>query len=117
MSTLIGQWHRPSDVVAAILVVLAWGAGVCALSSPSSLDAPQDGPQPGTSGAAALLLLGAAGTGVLTVGALGSVRGEGWGLPLGGDLTAYMGGMLGVVAVTLGAFALLLLVRQSTARP
>ncbi|MFD6140624.1 phosphatase PAP2 family protein [Promicromonospora sp. NPDC060271] len=117
VSTLIGQWHRPSDVVAAILVVLAWGAAVCALSSPSSLDAPQDGPQPGTSGAAALLLLGAAGTGALAVGALGSVRGDGWGLPLGGDLTAYMGGMLGVVAVTLAAFALLLLVRQSTARP
>jgi membrane-associated phospholipid phosphatase len=117
VSTLIGQWHRPSDVAAAILVVLAWGAAVCALSSPSSLDAPQDGPQPGTSGAAALLLLGAAGTGALAVGALGTVRGDGWGLPLGGDLTAYMGGMLGVVAVTLGAFALLLLVRQSTARP
>lgn len=117
VSTLIGQWHRPSDVVAAILVVLAWGAAVCALSSPTSLDAPQTGREPGSSGAAGLLLLGAVGTGALAVGALGSVRGEGWGLPLGGDLTAYMGGMLGVVAVTLGAFALLLLVRQSTARP
>lgn len=117
VSTLIGQWHRPSDVVAALIVVLAWGAAVCALSSPSSLDAPQDGPQHGTSGAAGLLLLGAAGTGALAIGALGSVRGDGWGLPFGGDLTAYMGGMLGVVAVTLGAFALLLLVRQSTARP
>jgi membrane-associated phospholipid phosphatase len=117
VSTLIGQWHRPSDVVAALIVVLAWGAAVCALSSPTSLDAPQDGPQRGTAGAAGLLLLGAAGTGALAVGALGSVRGDGWGLPFGGDLTAYMGGMLGVVAVTLGAFALLLLVRQSTARP
>jgi hypothetical protein len=117
VSTLIGQWHRPSDVVAAILVVLAWGAGVCLLSTSSSLDAPQDGPDRGTSGAAGLLLLGAVGTGALAVGALGSVRGDGWGLPLGGDLTAYMGGMLGVVAVTLASFALLLLVRQSTARP
>ena len=26
ISTLIGQWHRPSDVVAAVLVVLAWTA-------------------------------------------------------------------------------------------
>jgi membrane-associated phospholipid phosphatase len=117
VSTLIGQWHRPSDVVAAVLVVLAWGAGVCALSSPSSLDAPRDGLEPGSSGAAGLLLLGTAGTGVLALGALGSVRGDSWGLPLGGDLTAYMGGMLGVVAVSLGSFALLLLVRQSTARP
>jgi membrane-associated phospholipid phosphatase len=117
VSTLIGQWHRPSDVVAAILVVLAWGAGVCALSSPSSLDAPQSGPSRGTSGVTGLLLLGGVGTGALAVSALGGVRGDGWGLPLGGDLTAYMGGMLGVVAVTLCSFALLLLVRQSTARP
>lgn len=117
VSTLVGQWHRPSDVVAAVLVVLAWGAGVCALSSPSSLDEPRDRLDPGSSGAAGLLLLGTAGTGALALGALGSVRGYGWGLPLGGDLTAYMGGVLGVVAVALGAFALLLLVRQSTARP
>ena len=117
VSTLIGQWHRPSDVVAAILVVLAWSAGVCVLSTRSSLDRPVDGREPGTSTAAGLLVLGAVGTGALALGALGSVRGYDWGLPLGGDLTAYMGGMLGVVAVSLGSFALMLLVRQSTARP
>ncbi|WP_454851037.1 phosphatase PAP2 family protein [Promicromonospora soli] len=127
VSTLIGQWHRPSDVVAAILVVLAWSAGVLALSSTSSLDEPRGGPgraglgrsalEPGTSGAVGLLLLGAAATGALAIGALGSVRGYGWGLPFGGDLTAYMGGMLGVIAVTLASFAALLVVRQSTARP
>jgi membrane-associated phospholipid phosphatase len=127
VSTLIGQWHRPSDVVAAILVVLAWSAGVLALSSTSSLDGPQAGPgraglgrsalEPGTSGAVGLLLLGTAATGALAIGALGSVRGYGWGLPFGGDLTAYMGGMLGVIAVTLAAFAALLVLRQSTARP
>ncbi|PUB24063.1 PAP2 superfamily protein [Promicromonospora sp. AC04] len=117
VSTLVGQWHRPSDVVAAILVVLAWSAGVCMLSSSSSLDEPRGGVEPGSSGAAGLLLLGAVVTGALALGALGSVRGYGWALPLGGDLTAYMGGMLGVAAVTLGSFALMLLVRQSTARP
>lgn len=122
VSTLVGQWHRPSDVVAAILVVLAWSAGVCALSSSSSMDEPRaaldrGGLEPGSSGAAGLLLLGAAGTGALAVGALGSVRGYGWGLPFGGDLTAYMGGMLGVIAVALASFAALLMIRQSTARP
>ena len=116
VSTLVGQWHRPSDVVAAVLVVLAWGAGVLALSTTSSLDGPRSGLEPGSAAAAGLLLLGSVLTGALALGALGSVRGYGWGLP-GGDLTAYMGGMLGVVAVTLGSFALLLLVRQSTARP
>jgi hypothetical protein len=117
VSTLIGQWHRPSDVVAAVLVVLAWSAGVCALSSSSSLDAARSGLDRASSGAAGLLLVGAAGIGALALGALGSVGGYDWGLPLGGDLTAYMGGMLGVVAVTLASFALMLLVRQSTARP
>ena len=28
-STLIGQWHRPSDVVAAVFVVTAWFALAC----------------------------------------------------------------------------------------
>ncbi len=117
ISTLIGQWHRPSDVVAAVLVVLAWSAGVCVLSSSSSLDEPRGGVEPASSGAAGLLLLGAVVTGGLALGALSSVGGYSWELPLGGDLTAYMGGMLGVAAVTMGSFALMLLVRQSTARP
>ncbi|KSW21837.1 phosphoesterase PA-phosphatase [Cellulomonas sp. B6] len=30
VSTLVGQWHRPSDVVAGALVVLGWTALVCA---------------------------------------------------------------------------------------
>lgn len=117
VSTLIGQWHRPSDVIAAILVVLAWSAGVCALSSSSSLDGSSTGGEPGSSGAAGLLLLGTVITGGLAVGAQAGVRGYSWAPPFGGDLTAYMGGLLGVIAVTLGSFALLLLLRQSTARP
>ncbi|MCP2263532.1 phosphatase PAP2 family protein [Promicromonospora thailandica] len=118
ISTLVGQWHRPSDVVAAVLVVLAWGAGVSALGMPSSLDdTAQAGAGAGTAATAGLLLLGGAGAGVLAAGALGGVLGYRWGLPVGGDLTAYMGGLLGVVAVTAVAFAVLLVVRQSTARP
>jgi membrane-associated phospholipid phosphatase len=35
VSTLIGRWHRPSDVVAAVLVVLAWSALACALTATS----------------------------------------------------------------------------------
>lgn len=117
VSTLVGQWHRPSDVVAGVLVVLAWGALTCALGSPSSLDRPQDGGTAATAGAAALLLVGAAVSGVVALGALGGAGGTAWGLPTGGGLTAYMGGVLGVVAVTLAASATLLLVRQATARP
>lgn len=117
VSTLVGQWHRPSDVVAGVLVVLAWGALTCALGAPSSLDRPQDGGTAATAGAVALLLVGAVLSGVVALGALGGAGGTTWGLPAGGGLTAYMGGVLGVVAVTLAASATLLLVRQATARP
>jgi membrane-associated phospholipid phosphatase len=33
VSTLVGRWHRPSDVAAAVLVVLAWSALACAVSA------------------------------------------------------------------------------------
>jgi membrane-associated phospholipid phosphatase len=38
ISTLVGQWHRPSDVVAAVLVVLFWGALACALTTRDAQD-------------------------------------------------------------------------------
>lgn len=41
MATIINHWHRFSDVVAAILVVLAWFAIACALSPPSTYDNPR----------------------------------------------------------------------------
>ena len=47
VSTLIGRWHRPSDVVAAVLVVLAWSGLACAfaaVSHPRSRPDRSDGP-------------------------------------------------------------------------
>ncbi|WP_435298618.1 phosphatase PAP2 family protein [Timonella sp. A28] len=38
VSTLVGQWHRPSDVYAAILVAAAWAAFVSAFSTNSAHD-------------------------------------------------------------------------------
>lgn len=35
VSTLVGGWHRPSDVAAAVLVVLAWSGLACALAATS----------------------------------------------------------------------------------
>ena len=119
VATMVGQWHRPSDVVAAVLVVLAWSGLACALSAwgapevlPGTLR-----PPPGSGGsavAAALLLIAALGTGA---GATIALRAT-WGVA--GDslapsqlLTAYVGGALGVIAVTSLAFALLLAVRQA----
>ncbi|MEG3616157.1 phosphatase PAP2 family protein [Isoptericola haloaureus] len=129
VSTLVGQWHRPSDVVAALFVVLAWGALVCALTPASSLDVaprrrrlPSGDPEPhafsspGSSAVAGLMLLGALVTGILAFA--GGVRlVDAASVPIGEDVTAYAVGVLGVLAATAATFALLLLVRQATARP
>ncbi|GAB2450421.1 phosphatase PAP2 family protein [Xylanimonas ulmi] len=120
VSTLVGQWHRPSDVVAGVLVVLAWGGAVCAFGSRSSLDV-LEGPGGRRSGSvvvATLLAAVGAATGFVAFGALDGARGGAWSdLPLAGDVTAYAGGVAGVVAVTAVAFAVILVVRQATARP
>lgn len=129
VSTLIGQWHRPSDVVAALFVVLAWGALVCAMTPAGSLDVaprrsclPSGLPRrnafasPGSSVLAGLLLLGGAVTGGLALAAGVRLAGAGT-VPVGEDVTAYAAGALGVLGATAVTFALLLLVRQATARP
>ncbi|QAY64248.1 phosphatase PAP2 family protein [Xylanimonas allomyrinae] len=120
VSTLVGQWHRPSDVVAALLVTLAWAAAVCVFGSRSSLDVARPGagmPLRGSLATAGLLVLGAAGAGVGALVALGDLHGGGRGVPFSGEVTAYTGGVAGVVAVTAAAFAAMLLLRQATARP
>ncbi len=121
LSTLVGQWHRPSDVVAAVLVVAAWGAAVCALGTRSTLDEPvRRGDRlasPGSYVAAAVLALGGAVAGLVAAVALAGLRSGGSTGPIQGDVTAYAGGVAGVAAVTAFTFATLLLVRQATARP
>lgn len=132
ISTLVGQWHRPSDVIAAMLVVLAWGALACAVSSESALDplpgAPSgsgsDGARPGHSSSTSLVVSLLAVVGI----AAGAVAA--WALAQTADVTAgdgvltdrtgfvaYLGGAGGVVAVTAFVFALLLGLRQGVARP
>ncbi|MCB7135271.1 phosphatase PAP2 family protein [Cellulosimicrobium marinum] len=115
ISTLVGQWHRPSDVVAAVLVVLAWGALVCAFTPRSALD-PGAGTSPGSTVTAVLLLLGAGAAGAVALWALRATPAT-WDTTTVQEASAYAGGVAGVVAVTAAAFAVLLLVRQATARP
>lgn len=127
VSTLIGQWHRPSDVVAGLLVVLLWGALGCAVLAlgvdtatdryPPTAAVPRvDGHRPDRAGAqvATLLLVAAAlGTGTAAVVALRRT----W---LADDrvgsttalLTSYGGGALGIVAVAAAAFGALLVLRR-----
>ncbi|PFG35201.1 PAP2 superfamily protein [Sanguibacter antarcticus] len=132
ISTLVGQWHRPSDVIAAMLVVLAWGALVCAFSSESALDplserpvvleSPRDYQMHSSSTTLAVALLAVVGV------AAGAIAG--WALLetasiVSGETAArgrsgfiaYVGGAGGVAAVTALVFALLLGLRQGVARP
>jgi len=128
VSTLVGQWHRPSDVVAGLLVVSAWTGVVCAFTSRSSLDVPRldrEGRPRRSPGSyvAAIVLVGAAGlTGAVALSALHDVdaavramAGALWSVRRSTEVTAYIGGAFGVLAATSLVFALMLAVRQLTA--
>ena len=116
IATMVGQWHRPSDVVAAVLVVLAWTALVGALTPRSGLD-PRPGATVSTAVGAAFLGAAAVLLGIVCYAVL-----NGSDLPVVGAATAdpavraYVGTTAGVAAVTAASFAAALLVRQSTAR-
>lgn len=118
VSTLVGQWHRPSDVVAAVLVVLAWAGIVLAFTPRSGLDrvspaAPTVGV--GSWFTAALLWTGGAGALVAAAVALERVlAASAWQEP---QTVAYAGGAFGVIGTTAVAFGLILVIRQSTAHP
>ena len=135
VSTLVGQWHRPSDVVAGLLVVLAWGALACAVlalgvdtatdrrpptaalrtvarGGGAARTARRDGP--GTAVAAWLL---AAVTALAGAAALVALR-RTWlsDDPVGSTaalLTSYGGGALGIVAVAAASSGALLVLRRS----
>lgn len=117
LGTLIGRWHRPSDVIAAVLVVLVWTALVCACTPRSGLD--RDGRRTAAStavGAAALLLVAVAAAGagyaVLTGSSVPLVAEA---TASSEDVRAYVGMSAMVLAATAGAFAAALVVRQTTA--
>lgn len=116
VSTLIGQWHRPSDAIAAVLLVLAWACLVCALGPTWHGD--DRPPRPaGTAPAAVALLTGALLTGLPA----GFGLAEAYRAAVAGEelrqVATYVAGAFGVAAVAAAAFMLLLLVLQYTARP
>lgn len=109
VSTLVGAWHRPSDVVAAVLVVTAWGGVAVALGRPATTAVDRPG---GTRVVVGLLAVAAALTGVPSGLALRHtyrlVRDGGEVTARADLLTAYAGGALAVVAVTCAAVGVLL---------
>ncbi|WP_460703649.1 phosphatase PAP2 family protein [Myceligenerans halotolerans] len=115
VATIVDRWHRPSDVVAAVLVVLAWGALICALTPGSALDLPTESDGGFTVTVAVLLGVGALVTAVVAVPAIATVAGFGP-LPTSGLMTAYAGAVLAVLSASLATTAALLVVRQATAR-
>ncbi len=126
VSTLVGAWHRPGDVVAAVFVVLTWTCIVRALGPAGSAGTPA---QHRRETAAASLLLGGAALAAAAAGvaieatrtALDSVgdRFHSTGLTARADLaTAYAGGALGIVAAVAALVGLaLLLLRLTEPRP
>ena len=128
VSTLIGQWHRPSGVLAALFVVLSWSGFASALVA-TGLDAPLEGTATGSvrqvrPGARrdtlplSLLSSVAVLAGLPAVVALRRTWLTSGRIESGTALvTAYAGGALGVVGATFAAFALLLVVRRTAARP
>ena len=127
VSTLIGQWHRPSDVVAAVLVVLAWTAIACALvaltpARPSTATgalrlAGDPPPTPATMRAvvAGLLVVGAA-AGASAVVALSHTWQNRADLEARAEqVTAYLGGAAGALMAACVAFAIMLVLRQAAA--
>lgn len=127
VSTLIGQWHRPSDVVAGILVVLAWGAVACAMvaltparAATSTGALRQVGG--GAAGRASLrvvvssLLVGGAVAGLVAAWSLSRTWRDVDAVPSRADeVLAYAGGATGALAAACVAFALLLVLRQAAA--
>jgi len=111
VSTMVGGWHRPADVVAAIAVVLAWsGVAIMFAAEHPSVEKTRTSAGAVTVG----VLLAGAGTvtGVLAVVALRRTKDQ---LDRLGELTerddlltAYVGGALGVVSATGLAFAAIL---------
>ena len=117
IATLIGGWHRPSDVVAAMLVVLAW-AGLVSALRPTGRPALPRHRRRETSTVTMLLALGlvASGAAGVTIQRTARALRENEpvdllnGLESRADLlTAYGGGALGIVAASLMAFGVLLL--------
>jgi hypothetical protein len=121
LATLADRWHRPSDVVAAVLVVVAWTALVCALA-PARTAGPSDVHPAGRADDATTLVMMFLGviavpTAVASVVAAASTEGHNWAaLPWDDGLTAYLGGLLAACAVSAAAFAMLLAVCQACLR-
>jgi membrane-associated phospholipid phosphatase len=120
LATVADRWHRPSDVVAAVLVVVAWTSLVCAFA-PAGWAGPDDvGPSGSGDGAAlpVIGLLGAAAVPMAVLSVLAAAAAQdrfGATAPWDDGLTAYLGGLLAACAISTFGFAVLLWVCRTAA--
>ncbi len=123
VSTLVGWWHRPSDVVAAVLVVLAWTAATCALTvmwPAARRDERLDERPP------ARAALGAVTGGLVVIGLVAgaiaalTLSNTFTDVPAQGDraglLAAYGGAVAGILMAATLSFAIILVLRHAAAR-
>lgn len=120
LATVADRWHRPSDVVAAVLVVVAWTSLVCAFA-PAGWAGPDDvGPAGSGDGAAlpVIAVLGTVATPMAVLSVLAALVTEDRvraAAPWDDGLTAYLGGLLAVCAISAFGFAVLLWVCRTAA--
>jgi len=124
LSTLVGRWHRPADVVAALLVACSWGAIACLVGSRRSLDTAGVSRSRFPTAAAGALGLIALVSAIIAIGALVRLYNFGATGEAGatlvadilarGELTAYIGGIAAVLASVFGVFGALLWLRDAT---
>lgn len=123
-STLIGQWHRPSDVVAAVLVTTAWFALACALmvlmpgtTTTATAALPTVVRRTPTRVVrAGLVVVAVLGAGAAAVGY--GVLAVGTGVPgSAGQLLAYGAGVAAVASAVAAGCAVQLALREHVGRP
>lgn len=119
VSTMVGQWHRFSDVVAAIFVAGAWALIMCAFTAnPSNSNAEPSTPA-GSKILFGLFTLGTVLTGLLTHHYLKDAYSY-WDTTAlhdaGIQRDAFLGASFAVVCASLAVFGFCLLTRQATAR-
>lgn len=120
VATLSAGYHRPSDAVAACLVVGAWAAGLSALTVLVSAPAPAEPSMGNRTFPVVALLLGGAGAVLLAAGALGTYV-TATSVPVDGDrarlLLAYGAGAALIAGTALAVVAALLVVMHRVVPP
>jgi membrane-associated phospholipid phosphatase len=116
IATLSAGWHRPSDAIAAYLVVGAWAAGLAAITSGYARRAPRRRRTPAVTGSLSVLI--AVGALALVVGAIGFVGAGGQAAGNGRHhlFAAYAGGAASVGGTALLVMAALLAIADTLTR-